>query len=514
MAGEDGHLAWRVAGTLALTIAALAITTALVAVLGPLRVTNGAMLYLGAVLLLTLRLGRWSGVAAAVAAAVLFDFFFLEPRYTLTASNPDEWLVLLTFLLVAFVVSQLAAEQRRRAEEARAHEREAHLLHDLGELLAATPFREALRNLADRLRAELHAAAVTVQLERPASVATTVTVGDAELARAASGGAYAALGAAAGVGRWTRVAPPRGEAAGHVVTFQARVRVRDRTAEMGRLVLTWASRRDPPDAAATRLLETAARQLALVVERERLRAEATEAEVLRRTNQLQTALLNGVSHDLRTPLAGIIASAGSLRQTDVAWTAEDRAAFAENIEAEATRLDRIVGNLLDLGRLEGGALHPARDWHDPALVLADAVDHVSARDGGARFELDLPADLPPVLLDPVEIDQVVTNLLENAQRHGAPSSTVTVRARMQDGELRVSVEDSGPGVPEESLARIFDPFYRTASDGRSAGSGIGLAVARGLVAAHGGRIWAENRPEGGARITFTIPSPPPPEGEP
>jgi two-component system sensor histidine kinase KdpD len=249
----------------------------------------------------------------------------------------------------------------------------------------------------------------------------------------------------------------------------------------------------------------------VAVDRERLRGEATEADVLRRTSELKSALLNAVSHDLRTPLAAIIASAGSLRQADVTWSAEDRADFAESIELEAERLNRIVSNVLDLGRIEGGALRPARDWHDPALLLADVVERMRAHAQGTELVLELPDDLRPILLDPVEIDQVASNLIENAIRHAPPGTAVTVAGCTDDEGLRVSIADSGPGVAASAVARVFEPFYRSSSDARSAGSGIGLAVARGLVAAHGGRIWIEGREGGGACFTFVIPSPRAPE---
>jgi two-component system sensor histidine kinase KdpD len=233
--------------------------------------------------------------------------------------------------------------------------------------------------------------------------------------------------------------------------------------------------------------------------------------VHRRTSELKSALLNAVSHDLRTPLAAIIASAGSLRQADVAWSTEDRADFAESIELEAERLNRIVSNVLDLGRIEGGALRPARDWHDPTLLLADVVERMRAHAQGTELILELPDDLRPILLDPVEIDQVASNLIENAIRHAPAGTAVTIAGCTDDEGLRVSIADSGPGVAASAVARVFEPFYRSPSDARSAGSGIGLAVARGLVAAHGGRIWIEGREGGGACFTFVIPSPRAPE---
>jgi two-component system sensor histidine kinase KdpD len=257
-----------------------------------------------------------------------------------------------------------------------------------------------------------------------------------------------------------------------------------------------------------RLLDTAADQLAVATERERLRTRALEAEVLRRTSELKSALLDAVSHDLRTPLSSIIGSAGSMLQSDVDWTVDERREFLETIEQEAERLNRIVGNLLDLSRIQGGTLVPARDWHDPALVLRETLHRLAPLTAQHRLDVRVPDDLPPVFIDPVEIDQVVANLVENAVKYTPAGAAISVTAGVAEGELRVSVEDGGPGVPEEALPRLFEPFYRAPSVRAVGGSGVGLAVAQGLVSAHGGHIWAQNMDGRGARFSFAIPSAP------
>lgn len=501
---------------LGIALAAVALTTVVVELLGPQRLTNGAMLYLAAVLLVALTLGRGAAILAAVGAAFAFDFFLVEPRFTLRVGDPDEWLVLLTFLLVAVVVSQLVANQRQRAEEAETRRREALLLHDVGELLAQNPFAQAVQGLCERVRDEFGAAAAAVEISGAGVPTTTVVSGDQRAWRESAGAPFTVLGdQVAGTGgrspRWISVAPPRVGPPGRRGSRIVRAPIRSEGDLIGQISVVGADSSSVPSPGAARLLATAAAQLAVAVDRERLRGEATEADVLRRTSELKSALLNAVSHDLRTPLAAIIASAGSLRQADVTWSAEDRADFAESIELEAERLNRIVSNVLDLGRIEGGALRPARDWHDPALLLADVVERMRAHAQGTELVLELPDDLRPILLDPVEIDQVASNLIENAIRHAPPGTAVTVAGCTDDEGLRVSIADSGPGVAASAVARVFEPFYRSPSDARSAGSGIGLAVARGLVAAHGGRIWIEGREGGGACFTFVIPSPRAPE---
>jgi two-component system sensor histidine kinase KdpD len=228
--------------------------------------------------------------------------------------------------------------------------------------------------------------------------------------------------------------------------------------------------------------------------------------ILRRTDQLRAALLNAVSHDLRTPLATIIASAGSLRQQDVAWTEEDRLAFAQAIEEEATHLNHLVGNLLDLSRIEGGSLRPQQSWLDLEAVIDDVVDRLRPVTNQHQLHVDVSDDLPPVWLDPVEIGEVVYNLIENAAKYAPPHTGIDLTARADAGNVVVGVADRGPGIPTSALPHLFDPFYRVA-DGRprSSGLGLGLAIVKGLVEAHGGRVWVENRAGGGARFAFTLP---------
>ena len=280
------------------------------------------------------------------------------------------------------------------------------------------------------------------------------------------------------------------------------VRVGDR--RLGAVLLVQPS--EHFESADDRLVSAAATQIGLAAERDRLNKEATEAEILRRTDQLRAALLNAVSHDLRTPLATIIASAGSLRQQDVAWTADDRQGFAQAIEEQAERLNRLVGNLLDLSRIEGGILRPQKNWHDLGLLVDDVVRRLASVTLRHRITVSVPDDLPPVLLDAVEIDEVLSNLVENAAKYSPADTEIRIEVRREGESVRVVVADRGAGIPADALAHLFDPFYRV-MDGqpRPQGLGLGLAIVKGLVEAHGGRVKAENRGGGGARFVFTLP---------
>jgi len=263
-----------------------------------------------------------------------------------------------------------------------------------------------------------------------------------------------------------------------------------------------ANQRDRAREASARERET----VALYEERDRLRERATEAEVLRRADELKTALLSAVSHDLRTPLASIIASAGSLRQPDVVWTDTEQESFLSDIEGEARRLARIVANLLDLSRMEAGTLRPERGWYDLAALVDDVLGRLRSVTHDHPVHVRVSDDMPPVPLDYVEVDQVLTNLVENAVRHTPGGTEIWITAEREGGEAVVAVSDSGPGIPETELPRLFDPFVRAAQrKGGPGGVGLGLAIARGLVEAHGGQITAENRAGGGASFRFTLP---------
>ncbi len=507
----------------ALAAAAVIVASEVIALLGPLHLTNGSMVYLGAVLVVAVVAGRGPAVAAALGAFLALNFLFTEPRFTLAVNDPDVVVALLAFLLVAVVTSQLAAEQRERALQAAEREGEAVLLHDIATLLATRPLRRAAEGVAERLRADLGAVAVSIDLGGTRS--RSIVAGNAGALREAisAGGSIDVLapGTVADGGKplretsWRRIAaphPPRRLPSGSRLL---RVPIgSDEGSSTGRMhVLLQPSASRLPERMA-RVLATVANQLAAAAEQDALRRAATEAEMLRRSDELRRQLLNAVSHDLRTPLASIIAAAGSLRQTDVAWTDEDRRDFASAIEQEALRLNRIVGNLLDLGRIQDGSLVPSREWHDPSVVLQDAVDRLRASLPNREIQLDVPSDLPAVLLDAVEIDQVITNLVENAANASASTKPIRVSAGLVEGELRVSIEDQGPGLPPGPSSRLFEPFVRDPGEPASPGSGLGLAIARGLVAAHGGRIWAENRPRGGAKFEFALPAGPAPEMDP
>jgi two-component system, OmpR family, sensor histidine kinase KdpD len=223
------------------------------------------------------------------------------------------------------------------------------------------------------------------------------------------------------------------------------------------------------------------------------------------TERLRNSLLSSVSHDLRTPLAVITGSASSLLEGEPAFDASTRRELIQTIFDEGNRLNRLVSNLLDMTRLEAGTIQVHKEWQPLEEVVGAALTRLEPRLKGRQISADLPANLPLVPLDSVLIEQVLINLLENALRHTPPDSSIDIAAWSADGDVVVEVADRGRGLPPGDEQRVFEKFYHTEPLGRATGVGLGLTICRGFVEAHGGQIWAENRPEHGARFRFTLP---------
>jgi len=509
----------------ALVVGALALATALVYVLeSVVALPDASPAYLLAVVAVAVVAGTIPAVLTAVGAFLSYDFLFTDPRFTFRVADATEWVTLLLLLVVGIVVGRLAGRERDRAESASAGEREARALFGVSRTLATAPTTaEALPAVLERLREDTRMSRVWV------------TDGDASADRIVAdshAGAAAPTIAVHDVlsrkpgdepATWVRVhAPARvGRSDGRPAELRPtdsayRVTIDVDGATRGSIWALRSRKLGPPIRGENRVLAAAADQIGRSMERDRLLQEATSAEVVRRGDALKSALLDSVSHDLRTPLASIRAAAGTLMDPDVSWPADERRQIAASIDREAERLNRLVSDLLDMTRIEAGELRP-----DAALfALRDLVDDAVARLNvvlhGREVRIDVADSLPPVLVDEVFIGQVLTNVLDNAAKYAGPSAVIAVSAVSSAGassvladatpRVIITIDDDGPGVPDEALPRLFDKFYRVPRSGEGArrGTGMGLAVVRGLTEAMGGTVEARRGMRGGLAVDVTL----------
>jgi two-component system sensor histidine kinase KdpD len=252
-------------------------------------------------------------------------------------------------------------------------------------------------------------------------------------------------------------------------------------------------------------LETFASQTALAIERARLAEETEQAQVRAETERLRNSLLSSVSHDLRTPLASITGAASTLIDNEARLDAATRRDLLEALHEEADRLNRLVQNLLEMTRLEAGALVPHTAWHSVEEVVGAALGRFGKSLAARPVTTRIPADLPLVPMDDVLIEQVLINLIDNAIKYTPPGTPIEVSAQESGGAVMVEVADRGPGLPPGEERLIFEKFHRTDPAPSVRGAGLGLAICEGIIQAHGGRIWAENRPGGGVALRFALP---------
>lgn len=474
-------LAWIV-----LSLVSVAVTTAVLAVARPwLSTPVIALLFLLPVMLAATRWGLQPALAASLLAFFAFNYFFLAPRHTLVVDNPREFLALLVFLIVAVLISQLVGTANEHAAQARARELESAKLYRLSSVMSA--------------QAELD------------EILSSVTRHVAEVFDLA--GCEILLGAADGTMRsharyWPAdSALPSGAPVGQVIELPL-------TANQTTIGVLRLTTRDPQaglEPATTRILTTFVTQIGLVIERARLAREATRARLLEESDRLKSALLSSVSHDLRTPLAAIKAAATVLLQQDVGLDDTARHDLLSTIDEEVDQLNWLVRDLLDMSRIEAGALTLKLDWCGLDELIRAVAHRLASRMAHLTLQMDWPDDLPLVYADSVLIDRVVTNLLENACRFAPPASTVRVAIRSDDAGATVSVCNEGPMIPPAARAHLFEKFYRfLEGPAASAGTGLGLSICKGIVEAHGGEILVTSPvvQDRGVCFAFTLPLPP------
>jgi two-component system, OmpR family, sensor histidine kinase KdpD len=445
------------------TAAGLALATGAIALLkhhAP--VVSLSVVYLIPVLAVSAYWGVLLGAGSSVLGALAFNFFFLEPTGRLTIADSRNWVALLAYLVVALVTATMAETTRARAAEAEARRSEADLGAELARTLLGAPrLPEALAVVSHRLAELLNARSAAVE-----------------------------LGTAAGDDRRVVVA------------------LRDADRRIGSLVLPADLPADQQARVRERIVPILESVLAAALQRERLQADVVETDALRRSDEIKTAVLRSVSHDLRTPVTAIVAGARALRSPSL--TPDERAQVEDDVAGSATRLSRLIDQLLDLSRLQAGTAPPHREWSSVEEALREAAEHAGAGGvGGATsslFAFSIDPDLPLVRADAAQLERAFANLMENAARYGG-GRPVSVRARAVGARVLIRIVDRGPGIPLAEQERIFTPFYRGAAsaDAAPGGSGLGLAIARGFVEANGGTVTVESLPGQGTTFVIALP---------
>jgi two-component system, OmpR family, sensor histidine kinase KdpD len=485
-------------------VVTLATLGALLALLLPFRahlsIAMPALVFVLPALVGTVIGGFWVGAVGAIAGFLAYDWFFLPPYNTLTVRSPQNWITLAVYVVVVLIAAQVVAQLRRARQEALRRDEESRRLYELSQaLIGDLTLAQLLTHIVETVQGVFaprwtaivlpaggrDALAPGAELEVAATAGQALTNGD-------RGSLTAGGGQAVSLGLVTGSEPPHRVSVALVVSHHP----------VGMLVLQDVQL-DEPD---RNLLGTFANQAALTLDRAQLREQALRTRVLEEVDRWRSALMGAASHDLRTPLASIKTAVSNLRQVDAHLGPDDRAELLELIEDQSDRLARLVTNLLDMTRIQAGTLElrPTEIAFDE--LVAEALQSLGGGFAPGRMEVAAPDDLPLLRIDHLLISQVLANVLENAERMSPADSVIRVDARVdpQDPSTRVeiSVADCGPGIRRDDRERVFAMFSQNGGGGRA---GLGLAIAKAFVEAHGGRIWIDPDVAQGARIVFTVP---------
>jgi two-component system sensor histidine kinase KdpD len=444
------------------------VTAGLFALRDVLDTTLVALIYLIPLGLITAFWGLGSGITSALITFLAFNYFFIQPYYNFAVHRPTDVVILVIFLIVAIVISQLVGRTHSSLAAATAREREATQLYELSTALAGLLDR---RTIVDILARQIQ------DVSQGESVELDI------------------LGTPSFVFRLPESNQPTRPPEWVVPLQVARAVLGEIRFWRAVPALTSSEKR---------LLQTFASQGALALERARLAQAESRARVLEESDRLKSAILSSVSHELRTPLSTIKAAASSLRSNDVNWDSAARPELIAAIDDEADHLNMLVGNLLDMSRIESGALKPKREWNILPEIVGSVLARMKHLTEGHHIEVDVPESLPLVPVDYIQMEQVVTNLISNSVKYAPGGTVIRVGAFVEGDLIHVIVSNQGPQVPQEHLERIFDKFFRITAADRVTGTGLGLSICKGIVEAHGGRLWAENMSDGIA-FNFTLP---------
>ncbi|MHB9360365.1 DUF4118 domain-containing protein [Mesorhizobium sp. W067] len=464
-----------------------------------LDVRNLASVLLLAVLTSAVTFGLWPALYACFLSAIAFNFFFLEPRYTMTIRDPESIVAFAVFLVVAVIASNLTARVQRQAAAARSRARATEDIYLFSKKLAgAGTLDDVLWATAFQIASMLK---LRVVLLLPEEGTITVKAGyppDDTLAEADIAAARWAWEHNRAAGRGADTLPGAKRLYLPLRTGRTAIGVVGLDNDKQGPLLT-------PEQ--QRLLDALADQAAVAIERIQLVADVDRARLVAEADRLRSALLTSISHDLKTPLAAIMGAAGTLREFAPALPEDDRAELLTTVLDESERLNRFIANLLDMTKIESGAMEPNFALHYVGDVVGSALQRARKITAGHKTEVDIPADLPMLKLDPVLFEQMLFNLLDNAAKYAPQGSTIRLQGWADNGSVALQIMDEGPGIPPADLERVFDSFYRVRKrDQVQAGTGLGLSICRGFIEAMGGTIMAANRSDRpGAVFTIRMP---------
>jgi two-component system, OmpR family, sensor histidine kinase KdpD len=484
--------AWALATTVACTAVAFATYPRF-------ELSNIVMMYLLGVTVAGVRLGRGPSVLTAILNVAAFDFFFVPPRFTFAVTDVQYLVTFGVMLIVALVIANLMASVRQQTRVAGARERRTALLYAMSRELAATRGISSMALVAVRHLAEVFQCRAAIllpdadgKLHHPDDPPLDQSFRSADLAVAQW---VTDHGHQAGLGTDTLPAAPA-----------LYVPLGDERQHLGVLAVLPTNPRRVLLPEQRHLLETFSGQIGLALERARLAEAAEAARLAADRESLRNTLLASISHDLRTPLAVMAGAGSTLAEHGASLNESTRVALARSIETKAREMSELVSNVLDLMRFESGQVVLRRDWQSLDDLLGAALHALEVKLATHPVELRIPADLPPVNVDATLIVQVFTNLLDNVAKYTPPGTRVTIAAAADGQFVRVTLDDDGPGLPPGDPARLFDKFQRGNDEGTVVGVGLGLAICRAIVVAHGGQIEAQRRASGGARFELTLPA--------
>ncbi len=480
-----------------LSIVTVGIATGIAALMAPyVPVSDLAMVYLLSAVFVATRAGRAASFFAAFLSVLAFDFFFVPPRYTFNVSSPAYVITFIVMFSVALIISRLTLKIKEQASAARQRERRTAALYSLSRRLVHERGIDKLSAIAIKHIGEVFSSHVVVLIpdERgaltvPVTGPVTFALDQKELSVAQwsfNHGQRAGLGTDTLSGAKALYLP---------LTAASRI--------VGIIGIMPAHAGGFFDQEQIHVLESFANQMALAMDRSLLGLEAQQALLKAETETLRNTLLSSVSHDLRTPLAAITGAASTLLQKDVTFETSERQELLMTIYEEAEHLNQIIRNVLDMTRLEAGAIKVKKEWQPVEEIVVAALNRLSERLRDRPVKTSLPDDLPMISFDPLLIEQVLMNLLDNSIKYTPPETPIDLSASSHGEEIVFEIADRGPGIPPGEEEKIFEKFVRGSATG--GGIGLGLTICRAIIEAHGGRIWAENREGGGAVFRFSIP---------